>query len=57
MTELLTDTPISPYYAAEDNLKSHKQKAKEVTDILKWVQSFGIYIIISPSKNPIGYQT
>ena len=57
MAELLTDTLSSPEYIAEVNSQSHKQKPKEVTDILDWVQCFGVPWPSSPSKSPTGFQT
>ena len=62
MAELLTDTLLSLNYIAEDYSPSHKQKPKEVTDMLDWVQCFGVYVAIISFKEPnripdlIGYQ-
>ena len=52
MAELLTDTLISADYVTEDDPKSHKQKRKEVSDILEWVQCFGVYMAIVSLKEP-----
>ena len=62
MAELLTDTLISPQYGADDHTASHKQKPKEVTDIMDWIQCFGMYLAIISLREPhripdlIGYQ-
>ena len=63
MAELLTDTLSSSEYLVENDSQSHKQKLKEVTDILDWVQCFGVYMAIISFKEPnripdlIGYQS
>ena len=62
MAELLTDTLISPHYAVDDHTASHKKTPKEVTDIMDWIQCFGMYIAVVSLKEPhripdlIGYQ-
>jgi len=62
MAELLTDTLISPHYEVDDHTASHKKTPKEVTDIMDWIQCFGMYIAVVSLKEPhripdlIGYQ-
>jgi len=62
MAELLTTTLISPHYEANDHTASHRKTPKQVTDIMDWIQCFGMYVAIVSLKNPrripnlIGYQ-
>lgn len=63
MAELLADTLISPEYAGDQNPDSNKRKPKEVTNIMDWVQCFGVFMAIISLKEPhripdlIGYQS
>ena len=63
MAELLADTLISPEYAGDQNSDSNKWKPKEVTDIMNWVQCFGVFMAIISLQEPhripnlIGYQS
>ena len=63
MAELLADTLISPEYAGDQNSDSNKRKPKEVTDIMNWVQCFGVFMAIISLQEPhripdlIGYQS
>jgi len=52
MAELLTDTFISPHYEMDDHTASHKKKHKEVTDIMDWIQCFGMYLAVVSLKEP-----
>ena len=62
MAELLTDTLISPHCEVDDHTAGHKKTPKEVTDIVDWIQCFGMYIAVVSLKEPhripdlIGYQ-
>jgi len=62
MAELLTATLISRHYEADDHTASHRKTSKEVTDIMDWIQCFGMYVAIVSLKSPhripdlIGYQ-
>ena len=62
MAKLLPKTLSLPEYAATDEPANQKQKLHEVTNIVDWVQCFGIFIAIishnEPNRIPdlIGYQ-
>ena len=62
MAELLPETLSSPEYAASEKPAGQKQKLREVTNIVNWVQCFGVFIAIISRKEPnritdlIGYQ-
>ena len=62
MAELLPETLSSPEYAASEEPAGQKQKLREVTNIVDWVQCFGVFIAIISRKEPnritdlIGYQ-
>ena len=52
MVELLPKTLSSPEYAPDDGPAGQKQKHREVTNIVNWVQCFGILIAIVCCKEP-----
>jgi len=52
MAELLPETLSSPEYAASEELAGQKQKLCEVTNIVNWVQCFGVFIAIISRKEP-----
>ena len=62
MVELLPETLSSPEYAPDNEPAGQKQKRREVTNIINWVQCFGVFIAIVCRKEPsrisdlIGYQ-
>ena len=63
MTELLTETLSSIEYGTNEDPAGQKRKHQEVSNIVDWVQCFGIYITIISRKEPntiadlIGYQS
>ena len=63
MAELLTDTLLLPDYIVENHSPGHMHKQQKVTEILDWVQYFGVYMAIISFKEPsripnlIGYQS
>jgi len=62
MAELLAEALLLPEYTVDDQSASSKQKPKEVTNIMGWVQCFGLFIAFISFKEPhripdlIGYQ-
>ena len=52
MVELLSETLSSPEYAVSEEPAGQKQKLREVTNIVDWVQCFGVFIAIISRKEP-----
>ena len=61
MAELLPKR-LMAYTSDDDHTKAFKSKIKPVTNILDWIQAFGLYVAIISHKQPqrvpdlIGYQ-
>ena len=62
MANLLPSKLISAEYYSSDNPDNPKQKHYQVSDIIEWIQCFGVYIAIISQKEPertgdlMGYQ-